>query len=55
MIKRGGGVFDDVDDDRKMSGSKRSIRDRLGSNVDTSSFSMSKRCVLLFVISSLIK
>lgn len=54
MVKRGGAISDDVDDDRKMSGSKRSIRDRLGSNVDSSSLSMSKRCVLLFVRSSLI-
>ncbi|RVW46489.1 hypothetical protein CK203_067211 [Vitis vinifera] len=41
--KEGGAISDDVDDDRKMSGSKRSIRDRLGSNVDSSSLSMSKR------------
>ncbi|CBI34980.3 uncharacterized protein LOC100250700 isoform X2 [Vitis vinifera] len=43
VVKRGGAISDDVDDDRKMSGSKRSIRDRLGSNVDSSSLSMSKR------------
>lgn len=48
-------MSDDVDDDQRMSGSKRSIRDRLGSNVDTSLPSMSKRCVVLFFRRILIK